>query len=249
MNPTEALNKKKQDTRKKSFISWKNNLHNGDDLNDEYLFGGLASIGVDTNSLFLVDDVQKVRMYLSELVMKRHQCGIEDFNKYLGAINLLTLYAEYLECQEEKMPAELVQDKLHDSLTVAYFLSRADLKGLKVLGYKNFSIAFIDIGKKLNQKPSTIKNMRDEFDPYFENARRGWYQREMRASRKEVFDFYKTISDDDLAIIVKRILSGYSQQNLEEHVHIEIKEKHKTIKIASRNMKEIKAKRNTSQML
>lgn len=65
------------------------------------------------------------------------------------------------------------------------------------LGYSSFSNAFNEIGEALCEKPSNIKNMRDEFDPYFNNPRAGWYQRGLRASRREVFELLKDYSDDD----------------------------------------------------
>ena len=79
-------------------------------------------------------------------------------------------------------------DKKRTGLIVSYFLSRCNRQALDALGYKNFTEAFKGIGDLLNENPNNIKNMRDEFDPYFDNGRRGWYQRELRVSRQEIFD-------------------------------------------------------------
>lgn len=100
-------------------------------------------------------------------------------------------------------------DIMKDSLTIAYFLSRMDMKGIRMLGYYSYRDVFEDMANILGQKPSTIKNMRDEYDPYFDNRRVGWYQREMRPSRKEVFDLYKNVSDEELLKVVLEILEEY----------------------------------------
>ena len=89
-------------------------------------------------------------------------------------------------------------DKKRKGLIVAYYLSRCNMNAVLSLGYKSFREAFQGIGDILNENPNNIKNMRDEFDPYFDNGRRGWYQRELRASRKEIFDEFANYSNQDL---------------------------------------------------
>ena len=64
--------------------------------------------------------------------------------------------------------------------------------------------------------------MRDEYDPYFDNGRVGWYQREMSPSRREIYDLYKTNSEADVELVVKEILSYYqnaSKDTNEKHRH------------------------------
>ena len=97
--------------------------------------------------------------------------------------------------------------KKQAGLIVSYYLSRYDMKAVKALGYKNFTEAFQKIGEILNENPNNIKNMRDEFDPYFDNDRKGWYQRELRASRQEVFDEMSQYTDEQIENLVKEILS------------------------------------------
>lgn len=91
-------------------------------------------------------------------------------------------------------------------LIVSYYLSRCDTKAVKALGYKNFSEAFKKIGDILNENPNNIKNMRDEFDPYFNNGRAGWYQRPLRASRQEIFDEMGQYTDEQVGNLVKELL-------------------------------------------
>ena len=68
-------------------------------------------------------------------------------------------------------------DKKRKGLILAYYLSRCNEQAVKALGYKSFVEAFKGLGNLINENPNNIKNMRDEFDPYFENGRQGWYQR------------------------------------------------------------------------
>ena len=62
------------------------------------------------------------------------------------------------------------KDKKQIGLIISYFLSRCDRKAVKALGYRNFNEAFQKIGDMINENPNNIKNMRDEFDPYFDNC-------------------------------------------------------------------------------
>lgn len=93
-------------------------------------------------------------------------------------------------------------------LIISYCLSRCDKKAVSELGYSSFSNAFNEIGEALCEKPSNIKNMRDEFDPYFNNPRVGWYQRGLRASRKEVFELLKDYSDDEVINLARKIITS-----------------------------------------
>ena len=81
------------------------------------------------------------------------------------------------------------------------------MKAVRSLGYKSFTEAFQKIGDILNENPNNIKNMRDEFDPYFDNGRRGWYQRELRASRQEVFNEMAQYTDLQVETLVKELLN------------------------------------------
>ena len=114
-----------------------------------------------------------------------------------------------------------MEQELNKSIVIAYYLSRRDKEGLNVLGYKTFSKAFKEIGEIIGENPNNLKNMRDEFDPLFPNQRKGWHQRNLRASRQEVFDKFSKMSDFDLDEYVKGLLNGnttnndiYIQQNL-----------------------------------
>lgn len=148
-----------------------------------------------------------------------------------------------------KIDAKGDGEPIDDALVVAYFLSRMDMNGVRELGYKNFSSAFKELGRILDRKPATIKNMRDEFDPYFNNPRAGWYQRPLRKSRKRIYDQYQAVSDSELISTVKEIINRHKYSNRshdekrEEDNDMKRVNVHKRIIISSDSMREIRRKR------
>lgn len=97
-------------------------------------------------------------------------------------------------------------DKKQIGLIVSYYLSRCDLRAVNALGYYEWNEAFTKLGQLLNINPNSIRNMRDEFDPYFDNQRLGWHQRELTASRKDVYESLKEWSDVEVEILVKKLI-------------------------------------------
>ena len=93
------------------------------------------------------------------------------------------------------------------ALILAYYLSRFDRKGVRALGYESFDDAFQKMGVALDVKPSTIKHMRDSFDPYCSQVRVGWYQRKILPSRANVIQAYDAVSEQAMAEIVREILT------------------------------------------
>lgn len=210
----------------------------------------LSDIGLRIKSIYDETDAAKIRMIASELVLKRDLLEIDEFKNYGDSVLRLLAYADYLEkrtyepIEERSLPIPVdLDDNLYQSLTIAYYLSRLNERALQELGYKKFSEAFIELGKKLNRKPATIKNMRDEFDPYFDNGRQGWYQRELRSSRKIVFDAYAEMDDVVLSGLVKDIVSRLDEANHSENeTKTDLEADRKRIKIDLSNIREIKYK-------
>lgn len=93
------------------------------------------------------------------------------------------------------------------ALVVAYYLSRLDREAVANLGYKSFHEAAEEVGKILDVKPNTVKNMRDEFDYHIQNTRIGW-RRELRGSRLKVFHTFQMTDDNELTEIVREILTN-----------------------------------------
>ncbi|EJF0770065.1 DUF3883 domain-containing protein [Campylobacter upsaliensis] len=74
------------------------------------------------------------------------------------------------------------------------------------MGFSSFIEAFNVLGFALQGKPSNIKNYRDEFDPYFDNARKGWHQRELRAYTKEIFEQYQNMEFEAFKNLISSFL-------------------------------------------
>jgi hypothetical protein len=83
------------------------------------------------------------------------------------------------------------------------FLSKFDQEGLKHLGFDGFTEAFNVLGYSLQAKPASIKNYRDELDPYFPNARMGWHKRPLREHCQRILDAHKNAGLDELGELIK----------------------------------------------
>jgi len=92
------------------------------------------------------------------------------------------------------------------------FLSKYDQAALDYLGFQSFTEAFNTLGLSLQAKPASIKNYRDELDPFFPNTRKGWHQRPLRDHCKRIKDLYKRFSLSDLGDLIKGFL--YPNQEL-----------------------------------
>lgn len=102
------------------------------------------------------------------------------------------------------------RDKL---ILCGLFLAKFDTLGLKTLGFESFSEAFNVLGYALEAKAMNIKNYRDEFDPYFENARKGWQGRAMREHLKSIFDDFKDLNLEDFADLISSFfIKNYALQ-------------------------------------
>lgn len=70
------------------------------------------------------------------------------------------------------------------------YLSKFDSLGLNRLGFDNFVEAFNVIGYALGSRPASIKNYRDEFDPFFPNQRKGWHKRPTREYCRDIYEHF-----------------------------------------------------------
>ncbi len=96
------------------------------------------------------------------------------------------------------------RDKL---ILAGFFLSKFDTNGLQALGFSTFSEAFNAIALSLNLKPASLKNYRDEFDPYFPNPRQGWHKRGMRDYCKNIMYEFNGLDIDSFATLLKTEIS------------------------------------------
>jgi len=100
------------------------------------------------------------------------------------------------------------------ALYIGYFLARFNRQAYDALGFGTQKETHFRIGKSLGVKPSTIQNMRDEFDPLFEH-RAGWYQRALSPSRVQVVEVLENHSFEQINRIVSNILADDDESTLE----------------------------------
>lgn len=96
------------------------------------------------------------------------------------------------------------------------FLSKFDSEGLTKLGFTTFKEAFNVLGLAIHSKPASIKNYRDELDPLFPNARRGWHKRELRGHCQKIYEIYRDYDLEDMAFLVSNITHCSLTSNIEE---------------------------------
>lgn len=99
-------------------------------------------------------------------------------------------------------------DNKKKALIIAFYLSKFDSIAYKNLGIGTQAQTHEYIGKALGIKPATIKNYRDEFDPYEDNSRVGWHQKEARKCITKIKMDFDNIEEYSLQKIVKEFLSG-----------------------------------------
>jgi hypothetical protein len=78
------------------------------------------------------------------------------------------------------------------------FLSKYNDEAASCLGYKSVNAAMTAYSDNWGVKKSTMKNIRDTFDPFFpESGRRGWWQKmdSISARRKAIIDKFKTFGN------------------------------------------------------
>jgi hypothetical protein len=101
------------------------------------------------------------------------------------------------------------------TILAGLYLSKYDGVGLKKLGFESFTEAFNVLGYALGSKPASIKNYRDEFDPYFPNRRKGWHKRTFRQYCRSVFEEYKDLDFETFTVLVKS-LAGSDENTLSQ---------------------------------
>lgn len=88
------------------------------------------------------------------------------------------------------------------------FLSKYDTLALAKLGFGTFTEAFNVIGYALGGRPASIKNYRDEFDPFFPNPRMGWHKRALRDHCRKALEEHKDTDLESFSSLVASFV-GY----------------------------------------
>ena len=92
------------------------------------------------------------------------------------------------------------------AILIGLYLSKFDKEGLKSLGFSGFMEAFNTLGLAIGAKPLSLRNYRDEFDPYFPNPRIGWNKRTLRDYCKKILDDFNSLYFDDFTELIKSFL-------------------------------------------
>lgn len=93
------------------------------------------------------------------------------------------------------------------AIVVSYYLSRFNDDAVNNLGYKTWKDAFDDLSDKLQINKHTIKNWRDEFDP-FHGHRAGWHQRQPRKTISNIISQFEQLEEFDIRQIAVEIING-----------------------------------------
>ena len=105
------------------------------------------------------------------------------------------------------------------AILIGLYLSKFDNEGLKELGFSGMIEAFNVLGYSIGVKPASIKNYRDEFDPYFPNSRKGWHKRTLRDYCKKHLDAFSSINFYDFTELIKSFLiSNYEVEKFIEKI-------------------------------
>ncbi|HRK20391.1 MAG TPA: DUF3883 domain-containing protein [Fimbriimonadaceae bacterium] len=93
------------------------------------------------------------------------------------------------------------------SLILGYAMSRLDRGYLVAVGARTWDQAYDMAASKLGTPRNSFKLLRDEFDVYFPNERKGWRNREMHPSRIRLISEFEGVSEPALIELVQRILA------------------------------------------
>lgn len=113
-------------------------------------------------------------------------------------------------------PAFTIRDK---SILIGLYLSKFDEGALSALGFEGFKEAFNTLGYSIGSKPNSIKNYRDEFDPYFPNERKGWHKRPIREYCKIFLDDFSSLNFSDFTELIKSfVIKDYEIEKFIEKI-------------------------------
>lgn len=100
--------------------------------------------------------------------------------------------------RSENLPAE--------AIIVGYAMSRLDRAFLTLIGVKTWRDAYAVVGATFRVRESSVKNLMQEFDPLHPNPRAGWWNREVRPSRRAVYEELAGLTDEEVAQLVTGLL-------------------------------------------
>jgi hypothetical protein len=105
------------------------------------------------------------------------------------------------------------------AILMGLYLSKFDDAALKELGFEGFMQAYNTLGYSIGVKPYSIKNYRDEFDPYFPNPRQGWKNRKLREYCKKFLDEFGPLDFAPFTDLIKDfVIQNYDVEEIAEKI-------------------------------
>jgi hypothetical protein len=105
------------------------------------------------------------------------------------------------------------------AILIGLYLSKFDNMALNELGFDGFMQAYNTLGYSIGAKPYSIKNYRDEFDPYFPNQRQGWRNRKLREYCKKFLDEFRYLDFAVFTDLIKSfVLQNYDVEKIIKNV-------------------------------
>lgn len=92
-------------------------------------------------------------------------------------------------------------------LAVGYAMSRLDAAYLAARGLGSWRAAYSEAAHAFARPAGSFKNLRDEFDPWHANSRKGWRSRPPRPDRLRVMGELSGMGDEALLALVDRLLA------------------------------------------
>jgi hypothetical protein len=102
-----------------------------------------------------------------------------------------------------------------EALIIGYAMSRLDVEYFRYRNVRSWQASYDEAALALGVRASSLRNLRDEFDPFHSNERRGWHKRPMHPSRQRVLDDLKDLSDDALMALVDHIIIRDEEATME----------------------------------
>lgn len=154
--------------------------------------------------------------------IQRKYYNKEDISVELSELLVKAKNGELSSQESIKKPTRIFVQNYEDVNKIAFFLSLYD--HYEISKIKQPTIAIRELAEKLNVKPSTLRNKRDNFDPFikskkeklqktkaFKNLtiRKGWVkaERDLPPKLQQTYDECINKSHDELLAEVKKILN------------------------------------------
>lgn len=112
----------------------------------------------------------------------------------------------------------------HELSIIAYYLSQYDMDGVRALGYRTRTQAFIEISEIMGRPNQYLKLRRDEFDVLTDSKRKGWRNRPVAKDVQKMYDELKGLDFAALTVRIKKILSN-AEMKAESDLHEQMEEK------------------------